>query len=184
MPWLAVHPSATEKVRVPEDDGPEFEFGFWPPLPEIEIRSKMPALTKPDVDPVADPEKFIAQSGMSWDLCRLAVKWSVRGWSEEGGIAAKLETVKVDGREHTVLSDESIEVLRRAGILVPVALRAIVMNLLTEEKKRAFAKLSASGSKSLDTPAPDVTPTSPPSKTDNSPGKTPPESGEPSAPKT
>jgi len=178
MPWLAVHPDATEKARIPSDDGPEFTFGFWPPLPEIEIRAKLPVLSKPDVDPATNPDEFVAQSGISWELCRDAVRWSVRGWTEEGGIPAKVETVKIDGRDHQVLSDESIGVLRRAGLLVPVALRAIVMNVLTEEKKRAFEKSLDSGSKSPSTSALGASEASPSSKTAPSLGETAKASGE------
>jgi len=171
MAWLAVHPDATEKARIPDEDGPEFVFGFWPPLPEIEIRAKIPILSKPAVDPSVDPDAFVSQSGMSWELCRDAVRWSVRGWTEDGGIPAKFETVKLDGREHQVLSDESIGVLRRSGLLVAVALRAIVVNVLTEEKKREFGKSSDSGSKNQNTPAPGVTQDSHQSKTAPSPGE-------------
>jgi len=142
MPWLAVHPDATEKHQIPEGTGPVFEFGFWPPLPEIQIRSRLPVLTKPEADPALSPDEFVIQSGLTWELCRDAVKWGVRGWVEDGGIPSSVEMVKMDGREYAALSDESIGVLRRSGLLVTVAMRAIVFNVMTEEKKRASEKQS------------------------------------------
>lgn len=154
MPWLAQHPDATERHRIPAEDGPEFELGFWPPLPEIEIRARIPVIDKPEVDASVDPEAFIEQAGLTWELCRDAARWSVRGWTDEGSLPPKFDEVEMDGRKYRVLSDESVGVLRRSGLLLPVAMKAIVLNLLTEQKKRAFVKSSASGSQNQGTPAP------------------------------
>ena len=124
MAWLAVHPSNTMRERLTDDpESPEFTFGFWPPR-ESERLSGVPF-----------------GSGDVYDGGRDMIRYGVRGWTgyvdEEGRpIEPKMGTATIDGKEHPVLLDESIDFLIANCVHVLVAQMAYRFNTLTPAQKK------------------------------------------------
>src|SRR5690242_86586 len=116
--WLAVNPTATTKKPVPEEGGLEIEFGFWPPLIDVQIRPRIGTLSLFDKS---------AAREVDYEVYREAARWSVRGWAGEGP-APVFEERELDERTFKVLSEESVEVLYRNGLLFAAGQEAIVFN--------------------------------------------------------
>lgn len=139
MAWIATHPDNTKDVRVPDEEGaPVFTVGYFPPAVSERIGAKWQKARKPDktLDQIEDMDEVVRQVALDYAVIREMARYGVRGWKvEEGGIGPKLDTERIDGRDHPVLSDESVEVLYRNKLLLAVAMEAMAFNVLPEEKK-------------------------------------------------
>lgn len=171
MAWKAVHPDLTEKVRLPAD-GPEFELQFWPPLEAERINALTSNLRKPsrkdekEIDAFENPDELVKRAGYSYELIRDMARYGVRSWSGFGDIPCATETVEIDGKKHVRLTAESLAVLHANKLLVAVALKAQLMNILSEDQKKTSGWLSSSDSSTSPTDAADVTPSESPKTTE------------------
>lgn len=163
--WLGIDPDLTKDVRVPEEDGaPTFTIGFWPPLVAERLNLAMVRIRKiqgddeEEIDLVKDFDKALQRSGVSIEAYQDMCRYGVRGWTG-GVIEAELETEKIAGREHQVLSHRSVEVLYKGGLLLAVGLEAMRMNVLGETEKKRSDSPSSSATSTSPTPAPSATPT-------------------------
>ena len=144
---LLTDPTLTETYPIPEDsaDPLHVTFGAWPPREDNMIRSKWPVVYKPDekLDPIRDMDAFMKQAGIGYDVMRACVRWGVRDWTG-GGIESFATSVTIDGKEYTALTEDSIDVLVRSGLLGAVAMRAALFNFLSETERKKSAWRSSS----------------------------------------
>lgn len=160
MAWRAVHPALTEERRVPAEDpeAPTFTIGFWPPLEAEKAKLYVSKLRHPKKAVEADEtaEQLLRQSGIDLAAFWAMVRHGVRGWEGLGDIPCKTEVVRIDGRDHTALSDESLQVVYHNGLLVALALECWKFNNLTEEEKKTSNSLLSSSISTSPTPATSV----------------------------
>lgn len=139
MAWLAVHPSNTSKVRVPDEDGaPTFEVGFWPPRVSERLKVWWQKLRSPgkELDPVADFEELLERTGLHFDAASEMVKYSVRSWEGFGDVKCSTLVEKIDGMDHVVLSPESMFALHANQLTVALSLKALLFNVMSEDQKK------------------------------------------------
>lgn len=130
-PWLAVNPAATKQLRLPnpeDDDGLLVTLGFWPTLIGAELRARLR-----DVSIFKEPAEMTTDALAAqnrYDLVQLseAARWGVRGWA--GDPAAESSDVEIDGRKHTRLSDDSVELLEKNGLLLSAGIQSVLFNMI------------------------------------------------------
>ena len=135
MTWRAVHPSLTEERRIPADhaDAPTFTLGFWPPLEAEKAKIYISKVRRAhNLDPATEREELMRRAGVDLAAFWAMARFGVRQWSGLGDLPCHTETVKIDGREHHALTDESLQVLYHNGLLLPVALECWRFNSLRE----------------------------------------------------
>ena len=160
MSWSAVHPDMTTEVRIPDEDGaPVFTLGFWPPLVAERLGALIAFVRKPrDLDPIADLPAFVKASGLELAAFQDMVRYGVRGWTGWGDLKAVLVPETFDGREHKRLTEDGVVALHANKLLVAVALKAMLFNILTEEEKKTSDWQSGRSSRSRDTVVLDASP--------------------------
>ena len=137
--WTAVHPDLTEKLRIPDEIGPEFELQFWPPKIGAGFSVAMSRVTKDidKLDPVKDYARVCEISGLDWRAMADMARFGVRGWSDMS-IECQTEVVEVDGRKHTVLTEESVQILHASALLFRVATKCNLYNRLDPDQKKTL----------------------------------------------
>ena len=161
--WLAVHPDMTADARVPDEEGaPTFSIGFWPPRESERLGVLLTRLRKPRAD--ADPDDLdalVKESGLSLDAFRDMARYGVRGWTGFGSVVSSVEEVEIDGRKHKRLTADAVNALYVNRLLIPVALKAMAFNVLSEAEKKTSGSPFGSSTKSPGTSAPDASQGSP-----------------------
>lgn len=174
MAWKAVHPSLTEEVRVLDDpDSPVFKVCFWPPKIAAEIEVRLARLRKPgrDLDPVNDYDLLLKESGLSLESFELMARYGVAGWSGFGEFECQTESETIDGRAHSRLTPDSLHLLHVNRLLLGVAMKALLMNTLSEDQRGKFNWRFGSSMTSRDMNAAGAAPASQPTRTEASPSE-------------
>ena len=163
MPWKAAHPASTTTANLPEDadakDQATFTIGFWPPFIAEKLNVLRAEITKPgpDLHPIRDANAFAEATGLSIAWYRTMVKYGLRDWKgvEIDGKEVKIDTKteEIDGRKHTAVSEEHIDVLYHGSLLVALGMKCWVYNVLSEVQKKEFDLQSASPSSKSPTSA-------------------------------
>lgn len=173
MAWAAAHPSAFETLRIPDDEGaPSFDIGFWPPREAERLAVLMSKMRKParDIDNITDNAELIALCGLSFEVFRDMVRFGCRGWTgfktaKGETIPSETEQVEIDGRKHTVLTNECLHILGVNKLTVAVGGKCMAFNMLSEAQKKTSAWRSDSPSSQSPTDAADATAPEPPQTT-------------------
>lgn len=165
MAWRAVHPALTEERRVPAEDpeAPTFTLGFWPPLEAEKAKIYISKVRRQNTGGTL-PEELHRRAAIDLEAFWAMTRFGVRSWSGLGELPCKTEKVTLDGREHVVLTDESLQILYHSGLLLPVALECWRFNSLTEEEKKTSNSPSNSTTWTNGMPASAVTTSSVPAK--------------------
>lgn len=182
-PWLAIHPSLTRQIRLPDpESGFLVTFGFWPPLKDAELRALVRSVSifgPPPSTPLS-AEAQAEQNKTDYAVLAEVIRWAVRDWDIDP--RPTFDEIEFDGRKHRRLSDDSLDLLRVNDLFVAVGSQAVLMNMLDPSGKGGSGFSQGSGSQSLGTPASGATPDS---KEATSPGeKTPSHAGGTTAPAT
>jgi len=154
MAWKAVHPDLTDEVT-PVEGGPTFVVQFWPPSIAAKLEVMLSRIRKPgrELDPVADYDELLMDSGISLEAFKEMARYGVRDWRDFGDIRCETEEVVLDDMRHRRLTAKAVHTLHVNKILLAVAFKALLFNTLTEEQRGKFDWRSGSSLTSRDTSA-------------------------------
>ncbi len=131
MTWLAIQPTRTVTVRVPDEEGaPTFTLGLWPPY----VAEIIGARFRQEADRISKGDVIDPTAGIS--TLEAAVAFSLRGWEGLGPCEMTHVEVPFPGlfeKEKKLLrepraSDGALAILHANKLLVSLAEYAIALN--------------------------------------------------------